>query len=63
MFVLSRASQLDPKLTIVIATLGLIYVASQWQRMSQAQACALTMLGIFKSLDDLFAIYTALTGY
>jgi hypothetical protein len=52
-WVLSRTSQLDPKLTIVVATLGLIYVAIQGQGMSQAQAFSPLLIGIAKSLDEL----------
>jgi hypothetical protein len=52
-FVLDRTRQLDPKLTIVVAILGLIYVAIQWQGMSQAMSFAPAILGISKSLDEL----------
>jgi hypothetical protein len=52
-FVLSRTSQLDPKLTIVMATLGLIYVAIQSHGISQAMSFASSILGISKSLDEL----------
>jgi hypothetical protein len=52
-FVLDRTHQLDPKLTIVIATLGLIYVTVRGLAMLQAMALFPTLLGIAKSLDDL----------
>jgi branched-subunit amino acid ABC-type transport system permease component len=52
-FVLNRTSQLDPKLTIVIATLGLLYVTIRGIAMSQAFAFAPALLGIAKSLDEL----------
>ena len=39
-FVLSRTSEMDPKLTIVIATLGLIYVTIRGVAMSQFLAFA-----------------------
>src|SRR5262249_47663870 len=52
-WVLGRTSQLDPKLTIVVAVLGLVYVAIQGQGMSQAQAFSPLLIGIAKSLDEL----------
>ena len=52
-FVLNRTSELDPKLTIVIATLGLVYVTIRGLAMSQALASAPALLGIAKSLDEL----------
>jgi hypothetical protein len=52
-FVLNRTSQLDPKLTVVIATLGLIYVTVRGLAMSQFLASAPALLGIAKSLDEL----------
>jgi hypothetical protein len=52
-FVLNRTSQLDPKLAIVIATLGLIYVTVRGLAMSQLLFFAPTLLGIAKSVDEL----------
>jgi hypothetical protein len=52
-FVLSRTSELDPKLTIVIATLGLIYVTVRGIGMGQFLAFAPSLIGIAKSLDEL----------
>ena len=51
--VLSRTSELDPKLTIVIATLGLIYVTVRGLAMSQSLAFTPVLLGIAKALDEL----------
>jgi branched-subunit amino acid ABC-type transport system permease component len=52
-FVLDRTHQLDPKLTIVIATLGLVYITIRGLAMSQALAFAPELLGIAKSLGEL----------
>ena len=52
-FVLSRTRELDPKLTIVIATLGLVYVTVRGLAMSQAITFAPALMGIAKSLDEL----------
>jgi hypothetical protein len=52
-FVLDRTHQLDPKLTIVIATLGLVYVTIRGLAMSQSLTFAPVLLGIAKSLDEL----------
>ena len=52
-FVLDRTHALDPKLTIVIATIGLVYVAIRGLAMSQGLAVAPALLGIAKSLDEL----------
>jgi len=45
--------EIEPKLTIVIATLGLIYVTIWGLAMSQALALAPVLMGIAKSLDEL----------
>jgi hypothetical protein len=50
---LNLTSHLDPKLTVVIATLGLIYVTIRGLAMSQFFAFAPALLGIAKSLDEL----------
>jgi hypothetical protein len=52
-FVLHRTHELDPKLTIVIATIGLVYVTIRGMAMSQGLALAPALLGIGKSLDEL----------
>ena len=52
-YVLDRTNQLDPKLTIVIATLGLVYVTIRGLAMSQFLAFAPALVGIAKSLDEL----------
>ena len=51
--VLSRTKELDPKLTIVIATLGLVYVTIQYRAMTQSLALVPVLIGIAKSLDEL----------
>jgi hypothetical protein len=52
-FVLNQTNQLDPKLTIVIATLGLVYVTIRGIAMSQFLTFFPLLLGIAKSLDEL----------
>jgi hypothetical protein len=51
-FVLDRTHELDPKLTIVIATIGLVYVTVRGMAMSHL-AYAPVLLGMAKYLDEL----------
>jgi hypothetical protein len=55
-FVLNRTSQLDPKLTIIVATLGLIYVTIRGLAMSQTLAFTPALLGIARGIDELKAL-------
>ena len=52
-FVLSRTEELDPKLTVVVATLGLVYVTIQGSAMTQSMALLPMLMGIAKGVDEL----------
>ena len=51
--VLEGTHKLDPKLTVVVATLGLVYVAIRTLAMSQSMALVPMLVGIAKSVDEL----------